>query len=130
MEEGTGVWRWYNWVWSKGTIPKHSYISWLALHRRLFTKDMVLGLSQDDKYLLCGESEESATRLFFQCVFSQQCLQGVVTYELQQWDLEGIWRRVVRNIKGRGYRELVLAVLGKHGTRLCGNTSWYGRPRS
>lgn len=64
----------------KVNIPNHSLISWLTMHKRLLTKEILLrlGISQDSNCLICGGNTESVIRLFFEYQFSRACLQEIL----------------------------------------------------
>lgn len=60
-------------------------------------------ICQDKEGLLCGSSPESIDHLFFECVFSKECLRGVLDWlkiEINNTSIEGIWRRIARKAKG------------------------------
>ncbi|XP_050207432.1 uncharacterized protein LOC126656852 [Mercurialis annua] len=46
---------WFKIVWGKNSIPKHSFILWLAIKNRLKTKDKLKrwGVTPDDHCVLC-----------------------------------------------------------------------------
>ena len=74
-----------NWdksVWNILSIPKHKFISWLAVQERLQTTTILakLGVSVNDKCLICDEREETHYHLFFQCQFSSNVLK-----EIKRW---------------------------------------------
>lgn len=73
---------WWKDVWDQHTIPKHSFIGWLAMHKRLQTRDRMLAMNiiTDDTCLLCGDRQEDHGHLFFGCPFSRQCLK-----EVKEW---------------------------------------------
>ncbi|XP_019246258.1 PREDICTED: uncharacterized protein LOC109225903 [Nicotiana attenuata] len=60
-------WSHGRWVWDRNNIPKHSFICWLAMHRRLLTREMLakLGMCQEDQCVICGEKAEIIDHLFF-----------------------------------------------------------------
>ncbi|KAK4715663.1 hypothetical protein R3W88_014001 [Solanum pinnatisectum] len=76
-------------------IPKHSFICWIVMHRRLLTRDRPakMGIYQDKECLLCGSKPESINHLFFET------------------NIEGLWRRITRRAKGKISRSLIKAVL-------------------
>lgn len=43
-------------IWSRYAMPKHKFITWLAMHERLQTKEKLkkIGVCDDDCCLLCG----------------------------------------------------------------------------
>ena len=65
---------WYRVVWFKGQVPRHAFILWLAVKRRLCTLDRMVaqGIAQESQCLLCGVDAENHDHLFFQCPFSNR----------------------------------------------------------
>ncbi|CAH8258518.1 unnamed protein product [Arabidopsis lyrata] len=65
---------WHEFVWFKGRILKHAFITWVAARKRLHTRDKLLrwGLLVPPHCLLCNSSDETLQHLFFDCSFSQQ----------------------------------------------------------
>ncbi|XP_074306160.1 uncharacterized protein LOC141641397 [Silene latifolia] len=72
------VW-WHKLAWNRMNVPKHSFIVWLAVQGRLYTKDRLLHLggNGDTVCYLCGMDAETQNHLFFECPFSQVCLDLV-----------------------------------------------------
>ncbi|CAA7016344.1 unnamed protein product [Microthlaspi erraticum] len=73
---------WYDAVWFKEHVPKHAFISWLAVLNRLVTRDRMRswGLVVPEEYLLCGSSVESRNHLFFSCSYSQTVWNSFFTH--------------------------------------------------
>ncbi|XP_062074820.1 uncharacterized protein LOC133778814 [Humulus lupulus] len=73
---------WYREVWNRYNVPKHSFITWLAIQNRLQTKDRLVSfhISQDSTCIFCGENAETVTHLFFECEFSARCF-----VEIKKW---------------------------------------------
>lgn len=63
---------WASIVWTKGGIPKYSFLVWLVLLNRCLTRDRLLawGLPVDSSCLLCNLEFESRDHLFFRCPYS------------------------------------------------------------
>ncbi|KAG7542752.1 Reverse transcriptase zinc-binding domain [Arabidopsis thaliana x Arabidopsis arenosa] len=63
---------WFDAVWFKGRIPKHSFIAWLNSRHRLHTKDRLIrwGLIIPPTCLLCNSFDESRQHLFFDCSYA------------------------------------------------------------
>ncbi|XP_028105446.1 uncharacterized protein LOC114304489 [Camellia sinensis] len=63
---------WYKLLWGPLTIPRVSFIVWIALHGRLNTGDRLesFGMSDDFKCSFCNHHTESHSHLFFNCIFS------------------------------------------------------------
>ena len=64
---------WWKIVWSKG-IPRHAFITWLALRDRLSTNERIVswGISCDILCVLCRTSIENGDHIFFECPFFQR----------------------------------------------------------
>ena len=63
---------WHKLVWSTFNIPKHAFITWLAILNRLPTKDRLKawGMDIDGNCVFCNE-QETRNHLFFECNFSK-----------------------------------------------------------
>ncbi|XP_074278429.1 uncharacterized protein LOC141602019 [Silene latifolia] len=62
-------------IWNRVNLPKHSFIGWLMIQGRLYTKDMMLrfGVVSDGLCELCRTQLEDHQHLFFLCDFSIRC---------------------------------------------------------
>ncbi|XP_039014889.1 uncharacterized protein LOC120144737 [Hibiscus syriacus] len=62
---------WHKLIWYPLHIPKHSFISWMALLNRLPTRDRLqkLGLCTDSTCVNCCQDQESRDHLFSHCPF-------------------------------------------------------------
>ncbi|XP_074313746.1 uncharacterized protein LOC141648938 [Silene latifolia] len=83
---------WYNMVWNKWNIPKHSFISWVYHHRNMNTMEKLyrLEISEVDTCCLCKNSIETIDHLFFQCQYSQKvvnCVGNRIGISLPHHDL-------------------------------------------
>ena len=60
---------WHKTIWFKEHIPRNAFISWLALRRRLPTKDRLRrwGLNVSGTCVLCNLEIETHRHLFFEC---------------------------------------------------------------
>ncbi|OVA05573.1 Endonuclease/exonuclease/phosphatase [Macleaya cordata] len=88
--------RWHKLVFFKHNIPRHSFISWVSLHRGLKTKSKLIswGIEVDPLCSFCRNSVEDDFHLIFGCCFSQfiwrymlRCI-GFTKGALQDWDFE------------------------------------------
>lgn len=63
---------WGRIVWNRSGIPKHSFLTWLAVLNRLPTRDRLLswGLAVDPSCVLCSGGTESRNHLLFECTYS------------------------------------------------------------
>ncbi|XP_056698296.1 uncharacterized protein [Spinacia oleracea] len=73
---------WDKMVWNRLTVPKHRFISWLAIQHRLQTtaKMARIEVSSTSDCLLCGQAPEDHEHLFFKCPYSSRCLT-----DLKNW---------------------------------------------
>ncbi|XP_062114406.1 uncharacterized protein LOC133825490 [Humulus lupulus] len=73
---------WSKVVWCRLNIPKHSFMMWLAVLKRLKTRDRLLRFQVIDNAdcLLCSRNIESVDHLFFECPYSTDCLE-----KIKQW---------------------------------------------
>jgi hypothetical protein len=64
---------WHDIVWSKNAIPRHSFILWLAVQRKLTTQDKLhqFGLHSPNWCSLCLLNNEDHNHLFFECSYSE-----------------------------------------------------------
>lgn len=68
--------RWALQVWNKWSLPKHTFISWLAVQDRMNTRERVgryINLA-DRSCVLCTDSIETRDHLLFDCIWSKICL--------------------------------------------------------
>lgn len=63
---------WHKVVWFKKRIPRHSFITWLAMRDRMVTRDSLIswGMDVSPSCLLCGTRAESVKHIFFECDYS------------------------------------------------------------
>lgn len=98
------------------SMPKHKFISWLAIQARLKTKDKVysLNISPDDSCCLCGNETESHAHLFFDYVYSKELVRKLLMWirinfvnrSIQQWI-----RWIRSSYKGSKLRRSVLCTV-------------------
>ena len=65
---------WHKTIWFKTRIPKHAFLSWVAILNRLPTKDRLQqwGMNVSPSCLLCNASDENRDHIFFACPYSQE----------------------------------------------------------
>ncbi|XP_026439688.1 uncharacterized protein LOC113338492 [Papaver somniferum] len=86
-------------IWEPNSKGQHSFISWLALHGRLKTRDKLLkwGVSENDKCVLCDNGSESVAHLFHDCHFYALIWEGLllrigyVRGATPSWEVEIQW---------------------------------------
>lgn len=84
---------WFHLVWFSNLIPKHSFILWLAIRRKLLTQDrrQLWQVGDDDSCPFCKGQKDSVDHLFFKCFFPREVLRfffrkGVIIPEEMTWD--------------------------------------------
>ncbi|XP_021846169.2 uncharacterized protein [Spinacia oleracea] len=98
--------QWASWVWNRLNIPKCSFIVWMAMWRRLQTKDRLVrfGMCEDDTCPVCGTSAETIDHIFFTCPYSQICVQELgraLHLPLLFNDLDAACRQIPKLSAGR-----------------------------
>lgn len=84
---------WHHLVWFSSSIPKHSFILWLAINRKLMTQDrMQIWQTEINLYYpFCMVEKDSVDHLFFNCNFCREAMRffvrkGVFIPEGLSWD--------------------------------------------
>ncbi|XP_019241432.1 PREDICTED: uncharacterized protein LOC109221401 [Nicotiana attenuata] len=98
------------------TSQKHSFICWLAMHKRLQTRERLakLGICKETQCAICETGIETTEHLFFECDYSRTCLSEILKWlqiGVQQYKLEGLWRRMTRNSRGKAHRNITSSIL-------------------
>ncbi|XP_021775982.1 uncharacterized protein LOC110739808 [Chenopodium quinoa] len=73
---------WHTWIWNNFNSPKHAFISWLAMHNRLKTRDRLerFDFCEDSNCLLCGNATETRSHLFFECPYSRRSIDMIAVW--------------------------------------------------
>lgn len=88
--------QWSHQVWFKEGIPRASFILWLAILKRLPTRDRLIswGMNVPPNCPLCSRDQESHDHLFLSCPYS-----------------DGLWQAFTARIYGRRSPSLMAAIL-------------------
>ena len=107
--------KWFSIIWSRLSIPKHKFITWLACCNRLLTRDRLLkfGCITNATCLFCETEKEIQQHLFFHCTYSKRIFVAVCNWigvEVCIGDLEHClkWVKRCRRLKLR--RDLYIVV--------------------
>ncbi|XP_074314074.1 uncharacterized protein LOC141649279 [Silene latifolia] len=88
---------WHHLIWTKWSIPKHSFIAWLYYHQGFNTKGKLymLGISPDSTCCICAQEEETSQHLFFQCQYNRKVIQCLQAWTGVQFSTDNIqnWRQ-------------------------------------
>ncbi|XP_050238356.1 uncharacterized protein LOC126687844 [Mercurialis annua] len=97
---------WHSLVWFPEHIPRHSFITWIALKGRLQTRDKLLRwkIINCNVCPLCNAAAENIPHLFFECSYSKRIWESIlVSLNFHRLVLD--WRREIsflsRRCKGR-----------------------------
>ncbi|GKV49366.1 hypothetical protein SLEP1_g56121 [Rubroshorea leprosula] len=88
---------WHRLVWFSRQIPKHSFISWLAILDRLTTKARQKKWSPniDDTCVLCNNGSETVEHLFFKCSYAKCVWKSLSAMSeipyLESWQQLVLW---------------------------------------
>ncbi|XP_028083430.1 uncharacterized protein LOC114284679 [Camellia sinensis] len=78
---------WSKLIWGPPSIPRVSFIAWLATNERLNTGDRLqaFGLVPTPCCPFCQDPEENHTHLFFSCIFSSRIWGGILAKCNSNW---------------------------------------------
>ncbi|KAK4727170.1 hypothetical protein R3W88_032087 [Solanum pinnatisectum] len=87
---------WRKLVWANFKAPKWLFIMYIALNRRLLTRDRLAqwGLADEVTCPLCQVSDEDIDHLFFQCYYARS-----IRRQNLNWQEEVRW--AMRNMRGK-----------------------------
>ena len=100
--------------------------------RKLRTREILkkIGVIDDSRCLLCGNSEENISHLYFECIYSWSCVQGVMQW--MEWKPRGksleellIWPRKAKlSMMKKRVFYAVIAALVYHIWRVRNDALW------
>ncbi|KAL9670849.1 hypothetical protein QQ045_008408 [Rhodiola kirilowii] len=103
LKEAEEVVTWTELVWNGVSHPKHSFCTWLAIQKKLYTRDRIWGLVEDQRNCkFCNSELESVDHVFFLCrglipLHKYLEIVGIHTHwnkweDLIQWQHNMQWR--------------------------------------
>ena len=69
---------WDSVVWESWSLPKHSFVLWLAVLEKLRTKDRLHFVPDDLNCVFCKRDLESHCHLFFRCPWTSSFWESIV----------------------------------------------------
>lgn len=87
---------WHKLIWGPNSIPRVSFIVWMAIHERLNTGDrlQLFGLVPSSVCPFCQQSNENHSHLFFDCLFTAKIWHAIKTKCNVNWpDLK--WPHII-----------------------------------
>ncbi|GJV01914.1 RNA-directed DNA polymerase, eukaryota, reverse transcriptase zinc-binding domain protein [Tanacetum coccineum] len=93
---------WYKHIWYSQCIPRHSFISWIAVKGRLKTKDrLARWFSVSDLSChLCRNENESHSHLFFACAYSRRLWERLKPMGKME-NISNAWANVISWISNK-----------------------------
>lgn len=101
---------WARLVWSASNIPRHSFIFWLTLQKRLLRKNKLFKgkVIDSNMCVLCKYARENVEHLFFECVYSKAVWKHVlVAINVKRNPL--LWNREVRQFTRKASGKSMIA---------------------
>ena len=88
-------------IWCRMSMPKHSFILWLAVKNRLLTRSRLqkFRMLANANCVLCDADEETREHLFFKCPKTATCLlqlRELLGWKSNAGDLIGVLRWIQR----------------------------------
>lgn len=105
---------WFNCVWNRYVIPKHSFIGWLAMQERLLTQDRLarMGVTTAGICYLCAQGMETHQHLFADCPYTQKCFAQLTEWLNITWTFPDTWKHILNDRKMTVFaRQVVCAIL-------------------
>ena len=106
---------WARFLWSTMVIPKHTFISWMAILNRLPTMDRLIawGMNVRGTCCNCQKEEETRDHLFFGCSYAKNIWKEILQLcglhrDVRPWEEELTW--AVQRIKGKVLISIVLKI--------------------
>ncbi|XP_050233101.1 uncharacterized protein LOC126681596 [Mercurialis annua] len=122
---------WWKVVLNAGYVPKHSFISWLAIKNRLKTKDKlsIWGVTDNDRCMFCNREAETVEHLFFECILSKSIMGKVLHCCLID---RGVyrWRRELSWMSRKAVGKSLLARVRRTAFNCSVYNIWKGRNKS
>lgn len=111
-------------LWNKLNIPRHSFIMWVVVQRRLVTLDRLqewIPSIIEVHCILCGSATETHNHLFYECEYSKKLLHMCanwlslrrVPHKLQSWR-HWLAHATRRKLKKHGVWSATFAALVYH----------------
>ncbi|GJR68831.1 RNA-directed DNA polymerase, eukaryota, reverse transcriptase zinc-binding domain protein [Tanacetum coccineum] len=93
---------WYKHIWYSQCIPRHSFISWIAVKGRLKTKDRLARwfCVSDLSCHLCRNENESHSHLFFACAYSRRLWERLKPMGKME-NISNAWANVISWISNK-----------------------------
>ncbi|GJW22907.1 RNA-directed DNA polymerase, eukaryota, reverse transcriptase zinc-binding domain protein [Tanacetum coccineum] len=113
---------WYQLVWFTQSIPRHAFVTWLAIQKRLMTQDKLLlwKPNEDLKCALCKKCPDSHNHLFFTCELSNEVWKDLLS--LLNVRLSSSWDQIISEMKAIPLNKNIWSIVRR---LVCSATVYY-----
>lgn len=97
---------WAKHIWGAHHLPRHSFITWIALQERLPTLQRLLdwGITDSSTCKLCGTAAETESHLLFECQYSTQVPQHITCKA--RWGVSATnWKGLIQDLNSAVQRK-------------------------
>ncbi|XP_056688575.1 uncharacterized protein [Spinacia oleracea] len=106
---------WSTFIWTRSVVPKHRFILWLAMLKRLPTCARLfhIGISDSDACVICGNAAETQDHIFGSCTYAIGCFSAVMQWlqiPYRTVGLDTLCRWIRNGYKASQWRKHVLLV--------------------
>lgn len=103
---------WSKLIWFTQNIPKHAFVLWLAVQKKLMTQDRVRMWGSYDLMVcpLCCKEMDSHNHLFFKCQYAEQIWEKVVMkmgVQCEKMDWEDIIKEFAGQFNGNSVGSII-----------------------
>lgn len=106
---------WFRVVWFSQCIPKHVFMLWIVMHKRLKTQDRlqvwdgVLDVSKL-RCFLCNQVLELYNHLFFVCCFAKQVWKHLL-YFAKLDKVTYVWDELIEQLRTQSHRNTIWSII-------------------
>nr|GEY32967.1 hypothetical protein [Tanacetum cinerariifolium] len=113
---------WYSMIWFAQSIPRHAFVIWLAIQKKLMTHDKMLVWrpNEDFKCVVCKKCSDSHNHLFFTFEFSKEIWNELI--KKLNVRLSGCWDQIIDERKVLPAKKNIWSIVRR---LVCGATMYY-----
>ncbi|GJZ35731.1 RNA-directed DNA polymerase, eukaryota, reverse transcriptase zinc-binding domain protein [Tanacetum coccineum] len=113
---------WFSMVWFAQSIPRHAFVTWLAIKKRTYGTKLVPGMETNDdlKCALCNKCPDSHLQPFFTCEFSNGIWKELL--KMMNVKLSECWDHVIDEMKVLPSNKNIWSIVRR---LVCGTAVYY-----